>query len=135
MDKDEFLKLALTGGAGVYEGVQIDLHRWRVMRVKGYGPRLDGDHLLGSEFDSGGRASTAIAAFDPASMTAVTSSGQPYRLVGQSAPDRDADRIWAMWTQRAGVKEWEDVSPEYERQIAQAQLAKADGLPSRQREE
>lgn len=51
-----------------------------------------------------GRVSSAVIAFDPATMSGRTASGRVYRLEGPRGSHPDADYVKSAWLARAGCE-------------------------------
>lgn len=93
----------------------VTLHQWRVIETMTQnGTRSR--HILGQNSASEqGRASTAITAFDFASMTATTRSGRNYILEGPPGDSRLGKAAWEKWCSDHGVVSESDVTGEYQR--------------------
>lgn len=99
---------------------EIILKRWKVMQLP------NGDrHFVGwNAGDREGRASTKIISFDPVTRCGKTESGRLYELEGQSGRDGDGMHTWARWMKVNNVKEFIDMSFEYQSLIDTAQPSK-----------
>jgi hypothetical protein len=68
-------------------------------------------HLVGFALESRkGRVSSTIEVFDPASVRAVTRSGQTYRLYGPSGIDCYGEYVWRSWSRLYDVTQFADVT-------------------------
>lgn len=101
------------------------LAAWRVIQTEtserhlcGYAPR-----------EREGRVTSAIATFDPATASAITSTGRVYRLAGRPGRDADAAYVLARWLVVNGVESIEDVTEEVWAAI-QAAGRDAEGPPN-----
>jgi hypothetical protein len=84
------------------------LASWRVFQTE-TGER----HLCGyASREREGRVTSAIATFDPATASAITSTGRVYQLVGP--PGRDADAVYVLqyWLVVNRVQSIDDVTEE-----------------------
>ncbi|CAJ0776320.1 hypothetical protein P3T32_000984 [Ralstonia sp. GP73] len=89
---------------------QATLTRWRVFETE-----LGQRHLVGHCVESShGRVTSAVVSFDFRTRTGITSSGRRYALSGNSGYDDDAQYIWLLWTLYNAVKEFKDVTEEYD---------------------
>lgn len=71
------------------------LSDWQLLQVRrSQGRRTR--HLVGRA-DGEGRVCSALASIDLISLTAVSSSGRIYLLVGPPGHDLDADYVWFAW--------------------------------------
>jgi hypothetical protein len=84
------------------------LAAWRVIQTEtgerhlcGYAPR-----------EREGRVTSAIATFDPATASAITSTGRAYRLTGRPGRDADAAYVLGHWLAMNRVQSIEDVTEE-----------------------
>ncbi len=95
------------------ESENPSLRRWRVIEVRlQNGTRTR--HLLGHDLVlDEGRASSSIVAFDRGAMTATTSSGRVYTLVGVPGRARKCEVVWRNWCHVNGVVSETDVTHEY----------------------
>lgn len=120
-DLGALMLLGITGGVWrippVGEQPRVHLSAWEVFEVPG------GDHhLIGWSLDTAeGRATSAIAAFDPRARTVCTRSGRVYELVGRSGIHGDARYVWTHWCERNGVSSCHGVSEQYAEALAQAE--------------
>ena len=90
----------------------VRLARWRVYETVDSGHR----HFAGHNLDLGiHRVSSAITAYDPVLRRGRTESGRVYELLGEPAPepDADAERAWQVWCALNGVPAAVDVTHEY----------------------
>lgn len=94
------------------EPQDISLRRWRVMEIEADGKRTR--HVWGHDAKNGrGRASSPIAEFDHDTMTAVTRSGNNYRLIGLPGNSRLGKDAWRRWCKKNVVVSELDVTDEY----------------------
>ncbi|WP_341326832.1 hypothetical protein [Methylotuvimicrobium sp. KM2] len=71
-------------------------------------------HVVGLNRATGrGRVSTAIEAFDPATMTLSTRSGRHYHLVGQPGLHVFAEYVWQYWRALNQAVHERDVTADY----------------------
>lgn len=93
--------------------IRVILRNWCVKEVE----RRSGTrsrHILGHDITNDlGRASTAIMAFDSATMTATTRSGSLYTLQGQPGNSSLGRAAWGKWLGDHGVVSELDVTREY----------------------
>lgn len=84
--------------ASIEEEPTTTLHRWQVFETP------DGTrHFCGyATAQREGRVSSAVVAFDPATMSGRTASGRVYRLEGPGGLHPDADYVKSFWLERAG---------------------------------
>lgn len=75
----------------------------------------DGHHFVGRHGVSGkGRVSSAIATWDPDTMSGTTSSGRRYSLSGPPGQEGGASElVWLAWAASNGIVEYSDVTAEY----------------------
>ncbi len=97
----------------------ISLLQWRVMEVvTPSGARSR--HVWGHNIaNSQGRASTAIVAFDSATMTATTASGSLYILMDQPGDSPSGKAAWEKWRSERKIISESDVSSEYLKTLEQ----------------
>lgn len=95
------------------------LHSWAIMKVRMKGEPKDTYHLVGHTGYEG-RVCSALTAFNPETMTGITSSGRQYILSGSRGKDRDAEYVWGKFKKINEVETEEEVSPE---DLAKAELA------------
>jgi hypothetical protein len=57
--------------------------------------------------------STAIATWDPDTMTGTTRSGRHYRLEGPPDESRMTEMIWRAWAASYGISDHADVTGDY----------------------
>ncbi len=92
---------------------KVSLRRWRVMEVE----KPDGTlsrHVWGHDVTNNlGRASSPIVEFNLNTMTAITSSGSNYKLVGLPGNSRLGKHAWIKWCNDNGVATKQDVTKEY----------------------
>jgi hypothetical protein len=89
------------------------LRRWRVMEVV-FKNGTRSRHVWGHEVTRDeGRASTAIIEFNLETMTATTSSGSHYQLLGVPGNARNGEYVWRNWCQINQVVSEVDVTHEY----------------------
>jgi hypothetical protein len=95
--QDKIEILAISGGVwattSITETPEIELGSWRVFETEKGERHFVGYNLTEHE----GRVSSAIQAFDPDTMTGITSSGRVYQLIGNSGFDQDALYTWNRW--------------------------------------
>lgn len=91
----------------------IALRRWRVIEIE----LPDGTrsrHVWGHDTKNGlGRASSPIKDFDRTAMTAITRSGNNYRLIGLPGNSRLGKDAWRRWCSENVVVSETDVTEEY----------------------
>ena len=89
------------------------LHRWRVMEaVLQTGIRTR--HVCGQNTaGSYGISTSAIQAFDPATMTVKTRSGKTYALVGFPDNSSLGESAWRKWCNGNGIVVEVDVTSDY----------------------
>ncbi|MGY3581979.1 hypothetical protein ACVIGB_001098 [Bradyrhizobium sp. USDA 4341] len=74
----------------------------------------DGHHFAGlNEVTGKGRVSTAIATWDPDTMTGTTQSGRRYSLQGPPDESGMAKAAWLAWSMRHGISDFTDVTVDY----------------------
>ena len=92
---------------------EITLRRWRVTEVE----LPDGtrsSHLWGHDAKNGlGRASSPIMEFSHDTMTAVTRSGNSYRLLGLPGNSRLGKEAWNRWCSENEFVSETDVTDRY----------------------
>jgi hypothetical protein len=89
------------------DGCDVVLELWCI-RETDSGTR----HFVGYNIvDGGGRVSSPVVEFDPATGRGVTTNGSRYQLVGRAGQNRDAEYLWALATRAWNVKSWTDVTP------------------------
>ena len=92
---------------------EITLRRWRVIEIE----IPDGTrsrHVWGHDTRNGlGRASSPIMEFDHDAMTAVTRSGNSYKLIGLPGNSRLGKDAWRRWRRSNPVVSEADVTSEY----------------------
>lgn len=88
------------------------LSRWGLLMLGDRGPIF-----AGCEGREGYRTSTPLVAFDPETLTGVTASGRPYRLVGPSEPGYALQALHSLWNTEGVVVRL--VSVEEAAQLAQ----------------
>lgn len=95
----------------------ICLEDWAVVETESeFGQR----HLLGMRTDTrDARISSNVKSFDLDTMSAVTSTGRQYRLVGPPGVTVDSAYLLRTWCDRWGVREVADVTAEYVRSVQQ----------------
>lgn len=94
----------------------LALVRWRVLEIKA-GQR----HLTGWCVENrGGRVSSLIWTFDPATARAITRSSRVYQLKGPPGDDRDASCVWLQWAIANKVLEVRDRTDEIHEDICRA---------------
>lgn len=81
------------------------LSRWALLMIGDTGPIL-----AGCEDFEVQRTSTPLVEFDPETLTGVTASGRPYRLVGEMEPGYALNAFHSLWD--AGDTPVTAVSPE-----------------------
>ncbi len=107
----------MSKAAAPKNSASVSLHQWRVMEIV----TRNGDrsrHMWGHDIDNNqGRASTAIMAFDPTTMTATTRSGRNYVLAGLPGDSPLGKAAWERWCSDHGVVSESDVTGEYRRTL------------------
>jgi hypothetical protein len=92
---------------------EIALRRWRVIEIE----LPDGTrsrHVWGHDTKNGlGRATSPIREFDRDAMTAITRSGNNYRLIGLPGNSRLGKDAWRRWCSENMVVSQTDVTDEY----------------------
>ncbi|WP_322003764.1 hypothetical protein [Paraburkholderia tropica] len=85
---------------------RIPLSRWRVFETE------DGSrHFVGVDmFDSSGRVSSPIVAFDPVAREGRTQTGRIYELIGPNGSSWNVDYVWSRWCELYEVKAYTDVT-------------------------
>jgi len=94
-------------------GTAVMLRRWRVVEVVTVsGARSR--HVWGhdAEHDEG-RVSSAIVDFKMESMTATTTSGARFKLLGLPGHSRKGETVWEQWCSAQGVVSQRDVTNDY----------------------
>ncbi|GAB4122579.1 MAG: hypothetical protein Fur0040_03350 [Sideroxydans sp.] len=98
---------------GTYGAYQTTLRRWKVYEIETPNGQVT-RHLCGHDvLQDVGRATSAIASFDKASMLVVTQSGNRYRLQGLPGDSKLADKAWRKWCTDNQVVGERDVTREY----------------------
>ena len=90
-----------------------NLTQWRVYSVPVPGSIKVTTHLVGYD-GYAGRVSSPIITLDTERMEATTGAGQVYRLSGTSGFNRDACYTFNAWCDIKDVKDFEDVTRDYE---------------------
>lgn len=85
---------------------RIPLSRWRIFETE------DGSrHFVGVDmFDSSGRVSAPIVAFDRLALEGTTQTGRIYELVGRSGSSSNVDYVWMRWCELYEVTSYTDVT-------------------------
>lgn len=85
---------------------KIPLSRWRIFETE------DGSrHFVGVDmFDSSGRVSSPIVAFDPATLQGTTHTGRVYELVGKAGWSGDVEYVWKRWCEMYDVTSYTDIT-------------------------
>jgi hypothetical protein len=61
-------------------------------------------------FDSSGRVSSPIVAFDPVTMQGKTQSGRIYELIGRKGWSLNVEYVWKRWCEMYEVTSYTDVT-------------------------
>lgn len=92
---------------------EITLRRWRVIEV-GLPDGTSSRHVCGHDAKNGlGRASSPIMDFNHETMTAVTRSGNSYRLIGLPGNSRLGKDAWDRWCSENESVSETDVTDQY----------------------
>ncbi len=85
---------------------RIPLSRWRIFETE------DGSrHFVGVDmFDSSGRVSSPIVAFDPVAMEGTTRTGRIYELFGTKGSSLNVEYVWIRWCELYEVTSYTDVT-------------------------
>jgi hypothetical protein len=85
---------------------RIPLSRWRIFETE------DGSrHFVGVDmFDSSGRVSSPIVAFDPVAREGTTHTGRIYELIGPKGSSLSVDYVWSQWCEMYEVSSYTDVT-------------------------
>ncbi|MEN8518056.1 hypothetical protein [Burkholderia sp. RS02] len=85
---------------------RIPLSRWRIIEIQ------DGSrHFVGLDmFDSSGRVSSSIVAFDPVTLQGTTQTGRIYELVGRHGSSLNVEYVWTRWCELYEVTSYVDVT-------------------------
>ena len=103
----------MSNGIVENQGQTVTLRRWRVVDVVTRGGTR-ARHVWGHDATlDEGRVSSAIAEFNPATMTVTTITGAHFRLAGLPGTSRKGQPVWEKWCQENGVVYEKDASNEY----------------------
>lgn len=90
----------------------VIVQMWKIYEVTTWEDFTPTRHIVGYNLNErGGQVSSAITKFDRRDMSAVTISGRVYQLVGDSAGNSLADRLWPRWCFRYHVRTVRDINP------------------------
>lgn len=94
----------------VSEEPEIRLVHWAIFELP------DGDrHFAGCADSGGGRVSSKVVSFDPATRRGVTRTGRVYELGGAPGLDWDGMYVWEGWKRVNRVESAVDVSDQLEK--------------------
>lgn len=107
--------MSLFRPAEVDQVPYIEITRWKIFRVTSELWEEQTLHLSGWNLTEGhGRTSSAIIQFKPDEKIVITESGRQYKLIGEHGLDKDAAYVWGFWCKRNQIKEFFDVSDDYQ---------------------
>lgn len=95
------------------------LHRWRVMEALSP-ENIRTHHVCGQNPSASfGISTSSIQEFDPVTMTAKTSSGKTYFLIGQPDTAPLGEAAWRKWCKDNSIVAQRDVTRDYYKNTAQ----------------